>query len=82
MTVLMPFLLESFVDVKIKGWLKLMPEQREQCIMKLRYGSYRLISARLHRMVVLITQSDLVRQRDEMAQSIAVDANLLEDRLK
>jgi len=35
-----------------------------------------------HRVVVLTTQSDLVRQRAEMAQSIAVDANILEDRLK
>lgn len=23
--------------VKVKGWLKLTPEQREECIMKLRY---------------------------------------------
>ena len=70
------------MDVQVKGWLKLTPEQRERCIVKLRYGSTRLTIARLHRLVVLTTQSDLVRQRDEMAQSIAVDANDLEDRLK
>lgn len=27
----------SFMDVKVEGWLKLMPEKREGCIMKLRY---------------------------------------------
>lgn len=39
MIVLMSFLLKSFVDVQIKGWLKLTPEQPEQCIMKLQYRS-------------------------------------------
>ena len=51
----------NFVDLKVKGWLRLTSEQREQCIMKLR---------------------DLVRQREEIAQSTTVDANELEDRLK
>ena len=37
MIVLMLFDLESFVDVQVKGWLKLTSEQREQCVMKLRY---------------------------------------------
>lgn len=82
MIVLISFLLESFVDVQVKGWLKLTPEQRERCIMKLRYGYTRLASARPHRLVMLTTQRDLVRQRDEMVQSNAVNANDLEDRLK
>ncbi|KAL8801323.1 MAG: hypothetical protein Q9182_004529 [Xanthomendoza sp. 2 TL-2023] len=51
-----------FVDVKIKGWLKLTSGQRDQCIAKLR-------------------TRDLVRQRDEVPQSTAVDASELEDRL-
>ncbi|KAL8941535.1 MAG: hypothetical protein Q9211_001782 [Gyalolechia sp. 1 TL-2023] len=36
MTVLMWCLVESFVDVKINGWLELTSEQQEQCIAKLR----------------------------------------------
>ena len=38
--------------------------------------------ARLHRLVLLTTQRDLVRQRAETAQSNTLDANDLEDRLK
>ncbi|KAI4140541.1 MAG: hypothetical protein LQ341_003792 [Variospora aurantia] len=36
MSVLKSFLVESFVDVKIKGWLELTSEQRDECIAKLR----------------------------------------------
>lgn len=79
MIVLIPFVLESFVDVQVKGWLKLTSEQREQCIMKLRYSLPRFISAWLCR---ADSTRDLVRQRDQMAHSFAVDANELEKRLK
>lgn len=79
MIVLMSFLLESFVDVKIKGWLKLTLEQREQCITKLRYRSPRYMSVQLG---LADSTRDLVRQRDEMAQSTTVDANDLENRLQ
>ncbi|KAI9675745.1 MAG: hypothetical protein M1817_001112 [Caeruleum heppii] len=47
--------------VIVEGWLDLPPEQREQCLMKLR---------------------DLARQRGEVGQSLAVDANELEEKLK
>lgn len=77
--VLMSFLLESFVDVKVKGWLKLTSEQREQCIMKLRYRSPQFISAQL---ALAHSARDLVRQRDEVAQSTTVNASELENRLK
>lgn len=42
MIVLMLFFLESFVDVKVRGWLKLTEKQREQCIKKLRYRFLRI----------------------------------------
>lgn len=81
-TVLILFLLKSFVNVKIKDWLKLMSEQRKQYIIKFRYRFYRLIFARLHCVVVLTTQSDLMRQKDKITQSIVINANLLKNRLK
>lgn len=37
MIMLMLFFLESLVDVKVRGWLKLTEKQCEQCIKKLRY---------------------------------------------
>lgn len=77
--VLISFLLESFVEVKVKGWLKLTSEQREQCITKLRYRPPQFISARLG---LAHSTRDLKRQRDEIAQSTTVDASALEDRLK
>lgn len=42
MILLILFFLESFVDVKVRGWLKLTSKQREQCITKLRYRSPRI----------------------------------------
>ncbi|KAL9606106.1 MAG: hypothetical protein Q9179_000732 [Wetmoreana sp. 5 TL-2023] len=68
----------NFVDVKIKGWLKLTSEQREQCIVKLRYGS---TLVHIRTAWFANRTRDLVRQRDEVAQSTAVDASELEDRL-
>lgn len=82
MTVLMLFLLKSFMNMKIKSWLKLMSEQCEQCIMKLQYESHWLIFICLHHVIVLTTQSNLMCQRDEMAQSIVMNTNLLKNRLK
>ena len=78
MIVLTSFL-ESFVDVKVKGWLRFTSDQREQCITKLQYGSLRSNFAQLtlaHRI------RDLKRERDGIAQSTAVDAGELADQLK
>ncbi|KAL9100367.1 MAG: hypothetical protein Q9163_004249 [Psora crenata] len=50
----------DFVNIEIKGWQKLTPEEKERCILKLR---------------------ELKNQRDELAQSSAVDANILTDKL-
>ncbi len=67
------------MDVKVKGWLRLTLEQREQCIMKLRYRSPRFVSVQL---ALAYSTRDLVHQREEITQSTTVDANELEDRLK
>ena len=67
------------MDVQVKGWLKLTSEQREQCILKLRYNRPRFVSEQ-HGLANSIR--DLVRQRDETTQSVAVDASELEKRLK
>ena len=79
MIVLMSFLLGSFVDVEVRGWLKLTSDQRERCIMKLRYRSSRSTSAQLG---LANSTRDLVRQRNMISQSIPVDASELKDRLK
>ncbi|MCJ1382857.1 hypothetical protein MMC17_005970 [Xylographa soralifera] len=68
----------NFLDVKVKGWHKLTSEQREGCILKLRYRSPPFISAQLG---LAYSTRNLVRHRAEIAQSTAVDASALEDRL-
>jgi len=79
MIALTSFCLGSFVDVKVRGWLQLTTEQREECIMKLRY---RYPPPQIGLAGPANSTRGLVRQRDEMAQSNAVDANELEKRLE
>ncbi len=62
-----------------EGLLQLTTEQREECIMKLRY---RYPSPHIRLAGLANSTRGLVRQRDEMAQSNAVDPNELEKRLE
>lgn len=64
--------------MRIEGWLRLSPKQREKCILKLRYE---LLSPSFAQACLAKDTSGLVRERDEKAQSIAVNADELEARL-
>jgi hypothetical protein len=79
MIALTSFCLKSFVNVKVRDWLQLTTKQREECIMKLRY---KYSSPQINLADLANNTRSLMRQRDEMTQSNAVNANELKKRLK